>query len=167
VQKGLNMFIGICVLALFACGWCVFGLVAARAPRWQLAVPPVISAALIGFGSRAVSLSGPSGVSARVGRAVGLWSTIEGVAIFIVIRTAIRYKRPDAIAPLIAIIVGLHFLPLAYEMPFRLYYATGTVLILIGAVGFWLRHAQSRVFVGLAAAAALWATAALVLAKIA
>jgi hypothetical protein len=127
----------------------------------------LLSAGLIALGSRAVSASEPRGVSARIGRTVGLWSGIEGVAILIAITAAIRLNRRDAIAPLVAIIVGLHFLPLAYAMPFPMYYLTGVALILIGVIGLWLPAAQSRNVVGIAAAVALWMTAALVLVRIA
>jgi hypothetical protein len=161
------MFIGICILATFACGWCILGLVAAQLPRWWLVLPPLLSAGLIWLGSRAVAVAGPPGMSARIGRTVGLWSGIEGVAIFIAIGVALRTKRPGAIAPVVAIIVGMHFLPLAYAMPFPAYYATGTALISIGCIGFWLRQAQTKIFVGLAAAIVLWTTAALVVAQIA
>jgi hypothetical protein len=161
------MFIGICLLAAFACAWCIFGLVAARAPRWVLGLPALISAVLIWLGSHAELAHSPPGMSARIGRTVGVWSAIEGVAIFVAIGAAIRFNRRALIAPVVAIIVGLHFLPLAYAMPFPAYYLTGTALILIGVAGCWLGEAQSRAFVGIAAAMALWATAALVLARIA
>jgi hypothetical protein len=87
-------------------------------------------------------------------------SAIEGVAIFVVANLLVRTHHSDARFPAIAVIVGLHFLPLARGIPLRTYYTTGVVLIAIGAAGLALSDPARSLFVGLGCACVLWATGA-------
>jgi hypothetical protein len=92
----------------------------------------------------------------------------EGVAIFIVIAICNKVDRTDLIPILIAIIVGVHFFPLAPLFQVKLYYITGSLLCLL-AVGTWLfapeyltvsghQILSSMSIVGLGSALILWGT---------
>ena len=68
------------------------------------------------------------------------------------------------IAPAGAIIVGLHFVPLARWLPARLYYATAALLTAAGVAGFFIADVKPRVvIVSIGAASVLWLTCAAVL----
>jgi hypothetical protein len=100
----------------------------------------------------------------RIGRVVGIASTIEGLAIFAAFQVLVNVHATDLMLPVTAIIVGLHFIPLARWIPARLYYATGALLILLGAAGFGIGNADQRsLFVGIGAAIILWLTSGVAL----
>ena len=95
----------------------------------------------------------------HAGKVVGLWSTIEILAL-VVTANALEYvHRADLMLPAAAIIVGLHFFPLARGIPARLYFATGGGLLLAGIVGLVLPPNERAAIVGFSAALVLWATA--------
>jgi hypothetical protein len=86
---------------------------------------------------------------------------VELAAIFlaVVVLKAIHY--PDYILCGIALIVGVHFFPLAALFKAPLYYATGLLGCAIGLVGFLVADARLRQkVVGLSFGLLLWATVA-------
>lgn len=151
---------GIWVLNIFAAIWFVVGAVGAGLPWAVLAVPAVISGALIGWGLRTTGTERPR--NPNVGRLVGIWSAVEGVAIFVAANVCINIGAREAIAPVIAIIVGLHFLPLARGIPLPLYYATGAALVALGLAAL-LFPGPERGLTGLGAAVILWVSCALLI----
>src|SRR4029079_14567844 len=68
--------------------------------------------------------------------------------------------------PAAAIIVGLHFFPLARGIPARLYFATGGGLLLAGIVGLVLPPNERAAIVGFGAALVLWATALAIVVRV-
>jgi len=152
---------GIWVLSIFAAIWFVVGVVGAGLPWAVLAVPAVISGALIGWGLRTTGTEPPR--NPNVGRLVGIWSAIEGVAIFIAANVCVNIGAQDAVAPVIAIIVGLHFLPLARGIPVPLYYGTGAALVALGLGALLLPGAERMEMTGFAAAAVLWISSVLLI----
>ena len=91
-------------------------------------------------------------------RKVIMWSTIgEGIGLFLAANLAINLGHPGLVAPAMALIVGLHFLPIAYAAPFRPFYLLGATLLAAGAVGFAIQPPAGGEVAGFAAAAALWA----------
>src|SRR5690242_10910502 len=107
---------GIWILNVFAALWCVAGVIGGGLPLAVLIGPIAISAALIAWGYRATAaLSEVS--NPKIGRIVGIWSAVEGVAIFLAINVCLNIGAPDAALPIVAIIVGLHFLPMAHGFP--------------------------------------------------
>ncbi|GCE18847.1 DUF7010 family protein [Dictyobacter kobayashii] len=73
------------------------------------------------------------------GRYYGRWfGSIFGLEIIVILIANILiykvFKRPAYSMPVIAIIVGLHFLPLASVFQVRAYYITGTLVALVGVV---------------------------------
>jgi hypothetical protein len=73
--------------------------------------------------------------------------------------------HPDLVLPGIAAVVGLHFLPMGYFIPFRPFAVIAWLLLLAAAAGMVLRQPDGAVFAGIAAALALWAASALALAS--
>ncbi|MFF2091370.1 hypothetical protein [Paenibacillus sp. NPDC058174] len=92
----------------------------------------------------------------------------EGVAIYIAVLLCNSLGRPELIPGIIAIIVGIHFFPLAPLFQVRLYYVTGALLCLLPIVT-WLSFSQKVIIdghevvaymaiIGLGSALILWAT---------
>ncbi len=100
----------------------------------------------------------------RIGRLVGIASSVEGILIFAAVNILINSEKPDLISPTIAIIVGIHFFPLARWIPAKLYYYTGLILIIIGILGFFIPGTVLRLeFVCLGSALTLWITSYILL----
>lgn len=98
------------------------------------------------------------------GRLVGIASGIEGLAIFLAINVLANIHRPDLVGPVVAVIVGLHFVPLARWLPAPLYYVTSALLVVIGIAGLGIHDSHVRLFaVSVGAASILWLTCAGVL----
>ena len=101
---------------------------------------------------------------ARRGRLVGIASGAEGLAIFVAANVMGNIGRSDYTGPVIAIIVGLHFLPLARLLPAGLYYGTSALLIVLGVCGFLIRRPEQRLLiVSVGAACVLWLTCVIIL----
>lgn len=146
---------GIWILNLFAALWCVAAVVGGELPLPVLIVPVAISGALITWGYRATA-NFSEARNPRIGRLVGIWSAVEGVTIFLAINVCRNIGAPNASLPVVAIIVGLHFLPLARGFPRPLYYATGTGLVVIGVIALLLPGADRYAFTGFGSAIILW-----------
>jgi hypothetical protein len=103
---------------------------------------------------------------ARRGRLVGIASGGEGLAIFLAMLVLGNLGLSDYAAPVIAIIVGLHFVPLARWLPAHLYYGTSALLVVLGVCGFAIRAPDRRLLiVSVGAACVLWLTCVLVLGR--
>jgi hypothetical protein len=149
------MRIGIWILCFFATAWATAGTVLGRTPEWGIAIAVAISAGVVLLARQAPGLTQ---APPHVRRLVRMWSAVEGIAMLAATIALANLGRQDAIMPVFAIIVGLHFLPLAKGIPVRLYYATGALLIVLGAMGL-ANPAFSPAVLGWTAAAALWASA--------
>jgi hypothetical protein len=154
------MRIGLLVLTMFAAAWASVGLLVSGGARGLILLPIALSLALLACGWRGSGLVRSRGP--HVGKLVGLWSAIEGVAIIVTENVLQNLHRGDLIFPSVAIIVGLHFFPLARGIPVRLYHATGAGFVFAGLVGLLLPAAERPMAVGMSAALILWATALVV-----
>lgn len=158
------MRVGVVVLSVFAAIWCVAGLaLAGMRSAFLYAIVALISAAIIVAARRRPLNGGDAGK--RIGRLVGIASAGEGIAIVLAVIVLQSLHAPDDIMPAIAIIVGVHFLPLARGIPSRLYYATGALLIALGVVGLLVSDAVRPIVVGVGAACILWLTAVILLSR--
>ena len=109
----------------------------------------------------------PPAVRRHRGRVVGVASAAEGVAILVAAMILTRLDRRDLIAPVVASIVGLHFLPLARWLPAPLYYWTGALLVVVGMIGAGVQDLPTRfLVVGVSAAFVLWLSTVVVLARL-
>jgi hypothetical protein len=88
---------------------------------------------------------------------------LQGVAIALSVFLLVRYDLGTLVPAVVAIIVGVHFFPLAGLYRVRAYHATGAALCVLGAVAFLLAPPARLPLVGLGCAATLFATAAYML----
>jgi hypothetical protein len=151
------MRVGLLVLTVLAAAWAILVLVLSKAALILILLPIAVSLALLALGWRASGMAGSRGP--HVGKVVGVWSGIEVVAILVAANVLQDLHRGDLIFPVVAIIVGLHFFPLARGIPARLYNATGAGFVLAGLAGLVLTPELRPAVVGLSAALILWATA--------
>ncbi|MFJ4467199.1 DUF7010 family protein [Streptomyces sp. NPDC089424] len=162
---------GTLVLSLFALVWAV---AAASGTGSATDVAPIgievaallLTAVAIYLGYRKDSAPSPRMVNlpANWARGVGVVNTIELVAIFAVIAASNASGHPEAIPAGIALVVGLHFFPLARLYDQWQYKWTAALLTVLAAVGFVLVAAglaseSVRFVVGLGSAVVLWASA--------
>lgn len=97
-------------------------------------------------------------------RAVGIVNVVEVAAVFAVIAASNAAGRPEFIPPAIALVVGLHFVPLARYYDQWQYKGTAVLLSVVAVVGFALIAAglsseSVRAVVGLGSAVVLWVSA--------
>jgi hypothetical protein len=91
-----------------------------------------------------------------------MWSSIgEGIGLFLAANLVINLGHRELLLPSMALVVGAHFLPMAYAIPFRPYYGLGIALLAAAALGFTLDAPTNGIVAGFAAAAALWVAALL------
>ncbi|THD36236.1 MAG: hypothetical protein E7773_09990 [Sphingomonas sp.] len=152
---------GIWVLNIMAAIWGVAAVRMGQLPEWLAVVPIAISAGLLFWASRQPVGTGSPVEGDHVGRVVGIATAVEGVAIFLVANVLINLHVPTVVMPAIAIIVGLHFLPLARWIPVPLYYRTGAALIVVGLAVLFFPVADRSLATGTAAALILWASGVL------
>ncbi|QJU57331.1 hypothetical protein HL653_05600 [Sphingomonas sp. AP4-R1] len=148
---------GYWVVAVFATGWASAGLIAVGYSPLTCLLPALISGAILLCAYSLPSTGGQLGSHTR--KVLARWSLLEGLAIVLAVNLLHQTHHPDATFPIVAAIVGFHFLPLARGIPVRLYYLTAAGLVLIGATGMLVPTGERPFFVGLGAAAVLWATA--------
>jgi hypothetical protein len=147
---------GIWVLNMMAAVWGVAAVMVGHASIWLVVVPVAISVALLLWSRRQSVGTGAPVEGDHVGRVVGIATAIEGVAIFVVANVLMNMHLPTLVMPAIAIIVGLHFIPLARWIPVSLYYRTGAGLIVIGLATCFFPPEHRAVATGVAAALTLW-----------
>ncbi len=153
----MGVRIALLVLNLFAALWAWAGLRLSGVVQGFALLPFALSLALLAYGWRGAGLVPARG--AHVGKVVGLWSAIEVAALVIMANLLENIHRADLMLPCGAIIVGLHFFPLARGIPVKLYYATGAGLLVAGVGGLIVPAADRAFVAGMGAAAILWGTA--------
>jgi hypothetical protein len=159
---------GAIIMGVFAAVWWLVGV------RWAgygspliYGIPLAVTALVIFAALRSRDRFGPvpPEEDARRDRLVIIASAVEGLAIFVAINVLGNIGEIDYAAPVVAIIVGLHFIPLAQGLPARLYYGTSTLLVALGVCGFVIKHLGPRLLtVSVGSACILWLTSAVVLA---
>lgn len=147
---------GIWVLTIFAAIWGALGVIDIGLSPVLAVVPVGISAALLFWATRQVPAPIDDAAQARIGRVVGRWSAVEGLAIVAVVIICQNIGAADAIVPVIAIIVGLHFLPLARGIPVPFYYATGVAMVATGGAALLLSEPARIGVTGFGSAIILW-----------
>ena len=91
-----------------------------------------------------------------------MWSSIgEGVGLFLAANIVTNLHRPEWLLPAMALVVGLHFLPIAIAARFRHFHLLGGALILAAIFGFLLPPPRGGELAGLGGALALWIAATL------
>ena len=85
------------------------------------------------------------------------WSTVaEGIGLLLASNMVINLHRPDLLLPSMALVVGLHFLPIAFAAGFHPFYVLGGSLVSIAAATFAVGGNTGGTTAGLMSACALW-----------
>ncbi len=155
---------GAIIMGFFAGVFCIFGLGPMIGWTNPLLLAPIVIFAVIVIRVIALSRSGRAQFRTARAEKVITWSSIgEGIGIVIVVNVLINIGHRDLILPGIAAVVGLHFLPMAYAIPFRAFYPMAAALLIAATVGFLLRQPTGTEVAGIAAAATLWFASAIAL----
>ena len=148
---------GIIVLCIFAAWWFTSGVVYDAAPHAWVAAGVAISAIVLAWGVRTPNQR--AGRRANVGRLIFIWTGLEVLAMIVAGNVLVARHRFDLVLPVFAIIVGLHFFPLARGIPVRFYYATGGALVMLGVIGLLAPPFHLALATGSVAAVILWLSA--------
>jgi hypothetical protein len=149
------------------------GVFAALTMYWQwhiegiaLAIPFVVFAIVGSLAAYIIRMPGYRNVLSEQTRRVIMWSSIaEGVGIFVASTIVANLHRPEWQLPVMALAVGLHFLPIAFSASSRPLYALGASLIASAIVGFVVAAPTGGEIAGVTAAASLWIAACLGVAR--
>lgn len=131
---------------------------------WQLQISgPLLALPFLGFALIALAavlvirLPGAGVTLPEKAEKAIMWATIgEGVGLFLAANFAINLHRQDLLLPAMALVVGLHFVPIAIAAAFRPFLALGGALILAAVAGFLIGAPAGGEVAGFAAALALW-----------
>jgi hypothetical protein len=158
---------GAVIMGVFAALWWVVGVRASdHGSMLTYGIPVfVIVAIIVAASRRQTYTASPSPQEhTRRDRLIMMASGAEGLLIFVAVNVLVSTGKGDLIAPVVSIVVGLHFLPLARWLPARLYYATASLLVGLGIAGFSVPDANQRLlWVSIGGAGVLWVTCAAVL----
>ena len=153
--------VGAIILCVFAAIVWIIGMSATGHGSVLLyALPLVVSGAILvavmrHYEDREV----PAAARKRIGRVVGFASAFEGIAILAAYALLPQMQAVDFAFPVVAIIVGLHFIPLARVFAGRLYYVTAALLIVLGTTGFGIPNPDLRIlYVSIGIACVYWLT---------
>ncbi|MBT3152315.1 hypothetical protein HTV45_15715 [Streptomyces sp. CHD11] len=162
---------GTLVLAVFAMLWAFSGASGTGSATDVVPVTVEVAAVLVTvvaiyLGHREGAAPSPRTVSlpANWARGVGIVNGAEVLAILAVIAATVGTGHPRLVPSAVALVVGLHFFPLARLYDQRQYRWTGALLSAVAVAGFALTAAglpgeSLRIVVGLGCALVLWATA--------
>jgi len=139
---------GVFFMAFFGTLWAYTGIMGLQGWGAPLLLVTAVAIGIVLFigGVSLIRASGElanqvSKTALRHGKRTRFWFNIifaaEGLAIAITIAISNATHHPELIPVIIAIIVGVHFLPLARLFQVRLYYFTGTLLCLLAIIT-WL-----------------------------
>jgi hypothetical protein len=163
---------GALILEFFATLWWNAGLGAAgHGPALLYPLPLIVASALGGAAwylarlrRAAPDTAADPAQEARRARLVGWASAAEGVAIVVATGLLVKTGHLGALAPVVAIIVGVHFVPLARGLPAPAYYVSAAALVGLGLAGLGVGEWAARLtLVSAGAAVILWSTAAFAL----
>ncbi|MDF6019585.1 hypothetical protein [Streptomyces sp. JH34] len=160
---------GTVVLSVFALVWAFAGAsgLASRGAALTveiLAAPVTAAAVYLAYRKGAAPSPRTVDLPGNWARSVGIVNVVELAAVFAVIAASNASGHPAFIPPCIALVVGLHFVPLARLYDQWQYKGTAALLCTVGALGLALIAAGLsdegvRAVVGLASAVTLWASA--------
>ncbi|MCR8644372.1 hypothetical protein NV379_17095 [Paenibacillus sp. N1-5-1-14] len=169
---------GVMFMTFFGALWASIGIIGSRelgAP-WTLIISGIVtlilligSFSLFGKARNMNNAVTPEGREdwRKINRKFGLIFGLEGVAIFIASIICNLIHQFELFFPIMAIIVGIHFFPLAQLFREKFYYGTGIVLCILGIITFFLPMEitisnvsliATSTFIGFGSALTLWVT---------
>jgi hypothetical protein len=162
--------IGVLIMSGFAAVWWWLGLAQSGHGSWPAYAPGAACSAAVSLLALRWQARLPApdpALRARIGRVVGIASGVEGVAILVAVNVLANAGYGDYIMPAIALIVGLHFLPLAHWIPVPLYYLSAALMCALALLGCTISNLPLRLLVtGTGMAVLLWLTCLAVLLQI-
>lgn len=162
------------MVTIFGAGWLAWGLSTADAVTPTVAVLfSIVEIVLLGYSVyfiwkgrslRKKYPSSPSATTRSMNKQFMIVAVLEFAAIAIVVVIASALHRSDLAPVLIAIVVGLHFLPLAKVFRAPIYYVSG-IAITLWCVVCWILFRSNALIAstGIGTGIMLWATSAYVL----
>ena len=150
---------GVLVMSFFGGSFCAWATVLAVGWHTPLLIIPVL--VFVGLAAASVRKlrrsDGHIYAPSEHAKKVTSWaSAAEGVGIPVVALTLANTGHQSQVLPGITAVVGLHFLPMAWAIPFRPFYASAACLLLAAALGFSLQQPAGSIIAGAAAALTLW-----------
>jgi hypothetical protein len=126
----------------------------------RLALPFLAFAAIALAAVHVLRLPGAGIVPSERAERVIMWSSIgEGVGLFLAGNIVMNLHRPDLLLQSMALVIGLHFLPIAHATLLRAFYLLGGALILAAMAGFFIAAPTGGTLAGLIGALGLWVAA--------
>ncbi|WP_447764700.1 hypothetical protein [Sphingopyxis panaciterrae] len=159
------MRIAIWVLSGFAALWGLAGILSLQWSPALVAIPFALSALFVIAARRLPATAGGGPSSSRLWRLILTWDLVELAAIILVVHLLVRFGVGWATTPAIAIIVGLHFIPLARAIPFSGYYWTAAGVTAAGVIALFLPPPLHIAVATFGSAVALWLTTAVLLVR--
>ena len=148
------------IFSVFGGLWVVLAILSQRSSYPLFCLVPIGIAALLVVWSVSVARTRTQLAAderRRRNKIVMYASAFEGIALFVGANILNNMGIADQYLPLLAVIVGLHFLPFARYMPDWRYYPISLTLIAIGMAGAVVPSPDIRAwFVGLSSALVLW-----------
>lgn len=127
-----------------------------------LGLPFLGFVAIAGAAALALRLPGQGIVLSDKAERVIMWSSIaEGIGLFLAAQITISLGHREMLLPAMALVVGLHFLPMGWGLPFRPYAVLGSALVMAAAAGFAIGGVAGGGVAGFAGCIALWVAAIL------
>jgi hypothetical protein len=155
------------IFSVFGGLWVVFAILSQRSSDPILCLVPIGIAAVLVFWSVSVAqtrIKWAPNERRRRNKIVIYATAFEGVAVFVGANILNNMGIVDQYLPLLALIVGLHFLPFARYIPDWRYYPISLTLMAIGTAGVVVPSPDVRAwFVGLSSALVLWAASIIAL----
>ena len=154
---------GAIIVSFWAVVWFEAGI--ARQLGWLsplLALPLLVSGAIVAWAAQVILQPGTSYALDRHSRTIIMQATIgEGVGIAIFTNVLINTDLTDYVLPSVALVVGLHFIYMAYYIPRRRFYYLAMILLIGSAAGLALGPREGDVLIGVGTAIVFWVFAVL------
>jgi hypothetical protein len=165
--------IGAFVLTGFAAGWMLFAFRFVKSLGWRmLLLIALVTAGLCWGAARQIerarqmpyaAIAAPTTADRKTARDFQIVLALEWIPILVAVVIFNRIRRPDFILPTIALIVGLHFIPLARVFHAPLYYASGAAMVAVAIAGFVAQPPGRQAIACVGSGVVLWVTAVLLL----
>jgi len=150
---------GALIMSFFGASFFAWASVLAAGRRTPLFIVPLIVWPSIAYSAWRLINRAARGAYApprRAARIMSWASAGEGVGIPIVALALANTGHQDVVLPGIAAVVGLHFLPMAWAIPFKPLYGPAASLLSASAIGFGLSQPAGSILVGVVSAITLW-----------